>query len=170
MKKIIILGCPASGKTTLGIYLSEKFSIPLYHLDKIFWVQKGGIKQDIFLEKQMEIMSREKWIIDGNFLRSTSYEVRLQNADTIIFFYLSKAVIFLRLIKRYFKYFNKKRPDSSSESRFHIDWHIIKFIWNYPSDEEFNKISAFAQGKRVYIIRSLRDEIRLMEEIKSFYP
>jgi adenylate kinase family enzyme len=83
MQKIVIVGCPSSGKTTIANKIGSLLNIPVYHLDKIFWVQKGGIKQDIFITQQEEIMKGDKWIIDGNFMKSKSYDIRLTNADTI---------------------------------------------------------------------------------------
>jgi len=37
MKKILIIGSPGSGKSTLSKKLKEKLKLPLIHLDKIFW-------------------------------------------------------------------------------------------------------------------------------------
>ena len=36
MKKIIIIGCPGSGKSTFARKLSDITNIPLYHLDMIW--------------------------------------------------------------------------------------------------------------------------------------
>ena len=55
------------------------------------------------------MMNGEKWIIDGNFMKSKSYNMRLENADTIIFFAFSKIIIYQRLFKRFVRYFNKLR-------------------------------------------------------------
>ena len=37
MKKIMIIGCCGSGKTTLAKKLSNKLNLPLIHLDKLNW-------------------------------------------------------------------------------------------------------------------------------------
>jgi len=36
IQKIIIIGCPGAGKSTLATKLTKHFNYPLYHLDKIF--------------------------------------------------------------------------------------------------------------------------------------
>ena len=36
MKKIIVIGCPGSGKTTFSLKLAEKIKLPLFHLDAIW--------------------------------------------------------------------------------------------------------------------------------------
>jgi adenylate kinase family enzyme len=166
MNKIVIIGCPASGKTTLATTLGEILDIPVYHLDKIFWVKKGGIKQDLFLEEQENIMKNEKWILDGNFMRSTSYDVRLSKADTIIFFKFSKILIYWRLFKRFIKFFNKKRPDMSGDNLFHIDWHIIKFIWNYPTEDEYSRLLSYLGTKKVFVLKNNKDEIEFLSQFR----
>jgi len=167
MKKIAIVGCPSSGKTTLANKLGAIFNIPVHHLDKIFWVEKEGIKQDMFLAQQEEIMKEEKWIIDGGFTKSTSYDIRLTNADTIIFFSFSKILIYWRLLKRAIKYFNKVRPDMGGERRNHFNWHIIKYIWKYPFKKEHDRVLAYSKAKNVIVIHNSKEERSFLQNISS---
>ena len=37
MKKVIVIGCPGSGKSTVSRALHKKTGIPLYHLDMMYW-------------------------------------------------------------------------------------------------------------------------------------
>ena len=37
MKRIMIIGCPGSGKSTLSKQLAMKLKLPLVHLDQIYW-------------------------------------------------------------------------------------------------------------------------------------
>ena len=37
MKKVIVIGCPGSGKSTFSKKLNTITGIPLYHLDMIYW-------------------------------------------------------------------------------------------------------------------------------------
>ena len=36
MKKVIVIGCPGSGKSTFSRALHERTGLPLYHLDLLF--------------------------------------------------------------------------------------------------------------------------------------
>lgn len=85
-KKVAIFGWPATGKSTIGNYLRKKFNIELYSLDEIRWkYSKDGIKDDDkFLEEYENILTKEKWIIEGNAL--DWIDSRLENADILIFF------------------------------------------------------------------------------------
>ena len=52
MKKIIVLGCSGSGKSTFAIKLHEKLGLPLYHLDNIWWKDdRTHISREEFDEK-----------------------------------------------------------------------------------------------------------------------
>ena len=47
MKKIIVIGCPGSGKSTFARVLHNKTGIPLYHLDLMYWnADKTTVKKE----------------------------------------------------------------------------------------------------------------------------
>lgn len=68
MKKVIVIGCPGSGKTTFAEKLRNKTGLSLYYLDAIWHKpDKTHIERAEFDEKLMEILQTDKWIIDGNY-------------------------------------------------------------------------------------------------------
>ena len=82
--KIIILGCPGSGKSVFSIRLRELTGLPLYHLDNVWWNEdRTHISREEFDRKLQEIMAGDQWIIDGNYSRT--YEARFACCDTVIF-------------------------------------------------------------------------------------
>ena len=84
MKRIIVIGCPGSGKSTFSRKLHDKTGIPLYHLDLMFWREdKTTVPKDVFLSHLSEILSTDEWIIDGNY--SSTMELRMAACDTVIF-------------------------------------------------------------------------------------
>ena len=85
MKRIIVIGCPGSGKTTFAEKLRDLTSLPLYYLDAIWHKpDKTHISREEYDERLAEILGMDKWIIDGNYSRTL--EVRMQACDTIFLF------------------------------------------------------------------------------------
>ena len=83
-QKIIVIGCPGSGKSTLSKELRDVTGLPLFHLDNIWWKpDKSHISRVEFDQKLNEILLTDRWIIDGNYNRT--YEMRFQACDTVIF-------------------------------------------------------------------------------------
>ena len=37
MERILVIGCPGAGKSTLSRQLGEKLGLPVIHLDRLFW-------------------------------------------------------------------------------------------------------------------------------------
>ena len=84
MKKVIVIGCPGSGKSTVARALHNKTGIPLYHLDMMYWnADKTTVEKSIFLERLSAVFEKNVWIIDGNY--GSTMELRMAACDTVIF-------------------------------------------------------------------------------------
>ena len=84
MKKIIVIGCPGSGKSTVSRALHNKTGIPLYHLDMMYWnADKTTVEKSVFLERLSVVLEKDEWIIDGNY--GSTMELRMVACDTVIF-------------------------------------------------------------------------------------
>ena len=84
MKKVIIIGCPGSGKTTFAEKLKDKIGLPLFYLDAIWHKpDKTHISREEFDARLAEILALDEWIIDGNYSRTM--ERRLSACDTVFF-------------------------------------------------------------------------------------
>ena len=82
--KVILLGCPGSGKSTFARALGERTGLPVVHLDNIWWRADGThISREEFDRALAELLAGEKWIMDGDYSRT--YEVRIRACDTAIF-------------------------------------------------------------------------------------
>lgn len=84
MAKIIVIGCPGSGKSTTTFKLQEKLQCPVLHLDKIYHIDnERHISRDELMKQVEEFANaHDHWIIDGNYI--SSVEQRVKMADTVI--------------------------------------------------------------------------------------
>ena len=84
MKRIIVIGCPGSGKSRFSKALHKKTKLPLYHLDMMYWnADRTTVSRDIFHARLTEVLTGEEWIIDGNY--SSTLELRVGACDAIFF-------------------------------------------------------------------------------------
>lgn len=73
MKKIIVIGCPGSGKSTFSKKLNNITGLPLFHLDMMFWNEdRTTVEKDVFLDRLSATLKKSEWIIDGNYASSTT--------------------------------------------------------------------------------------------------
>lgn len=127
MKKIMVIGCPGSGKSTFSRELHKITDIPIFHLDRMYWnADKTVVDGDIFQERLLSAIREERWIIDGNY--GTSIELRLQVCDTVFFLDYSLEVCLEGVHERK----GKVRSDISwTEPAQEEDEEFIEFIKKY---------------------------------------
>jgi hypothetical protein len=101
MRRVVILGRAASGKSTLARRLSNITGLPVIEVDKIFW-QPGLIAtpREQWVVMQEKLVAGDRWIMDGDLGPYDAVEVRLRAADTVIFLDFSLVRCVWRAIRR----------------------------------------------------------------------
>lgn len=132
-QRILIVGSGGAGKSTLSKKLGELWSLPLVHLDALFW-QPGWkpLPRSEFIEKVTLELAKPQWIIDGNY--DSTIEMRAQYADLIIFLDFSNILCVYRACKRAWTYRGTTRPDMGVDCPEKIDWEFVRWIWRFPKD------------------------------------
>ncbi len=85
MKRILVISSPGAGKSTFSRKLHNKFDLPLFYLDNLFWKADKTTIPPKMLNKQIKsILKQPQWIIDGNYSQYLLDE-RLDACDTVFF-------------------------------------------------------------------------------------
>jgi adenylate kinase family enzyme len=167
MKKIAIIGCCGSGKSTLSRQLSTELNLPLHHLDTLYW-KPGWTKtpSEQWSELQTSLCETREWIIDGNY--QSTLDIRLNACDTVIFLDVNRFRCIYRALKRTLS--DKTRPDMAAgcEERFNLEF--IKFIWNFPNTTRpviIDKISRMCKSKDIIIAKSGAQALQMCQTLSK---
>ena len=155
MKKIIIIGCPGSGKSTFARKLSDITNIPLYHLDMIWHKpDKTTLTKEEFDEQLRDLLQKSEWIIDGDYQRTL--ELRIKECDTIFLLDIPLQTCLEGVRAR----IGKKRSDLPWLET-ELDEDFEKWIYGYPDKflpKIYELLEKYADNNLIYIFKS-RSEI-----------
>lgn len=169
MKKIALIGAGGTGKSTLAKELGEILKLPVYHLDTFYWKPGWVSTPTEEWEKVMvNLVSKDKWIIDGSYEKSL--DIRLKQADTVIFLDYHTYISLFRFMKRYLKYRGKSRPDIAPGCEERLDFQFISWLINYRKSKRpdvLKKLNAINKNKQVHIITSPRKLQKFLDTLKS---
>ncbi|MBR3840446.1 MAG: adenylate kinase [Erysipelotrichales bacterium] len=163
MKRIMIIGCPGSGKSTFSRELHKITGIPLFHLDMMYWnADKTTVDRDVFIKRLSEVVKKDSWIIDGNY--NSTIELRLQYCDTVVFLDYPLDVCLAGVKER----MGKARSD--------IPWieteedaEFIEFIKNYNSNnrpEVLELLNKYTH-KNIYIFENRIQTDEFLDKIST---
>ena len=151
MNKIIVIGCPGSGKSTFSKELHNRTGIPLFHLDMMFWnADKTTVEKSVFRKRLLNILKLDKWIIDGNY--QSTMESRLRECDTVFFLDYSLDTCLEGVRSRR----GKARTDMPwIEKENEEDTEFIEFIKNYRLESRPIVLALLRQyeHKKIYIFK-----------------
>ncbi|WP_181350402.1 DNA topology modulation protein [Thalassobacillus sp. CUG 92003] len=168
MRKIMIIGSGGAGKSTFARQLGARLDIDVYHLDALFlkpgWVGSPRTEQK---DVQHELVRKQSWIIDGNY--GGTMDIRLQEADTIIFLDMPRLLCLFRVLKRRWMYHNKSRPDMGEGCKEKVGWAFIKWVQYRETRRPkiLSSLMASSQEQQVIVIQSPRGARHLLATIEA---
>ena len=164
MKKIIVIGCPGSGKTTFALKLYEKTGIPLFHLDAIWHKpDKTHILREEFDARMEEIFALDAWIIDGNYSRTV--ERRISECDTVFLFDLPVSVCLEGAVLRLGRQ-RRDMPWIETELDTKFEQEIIEFSSkNLP--RIYSLLESYKDGREIVIFKSREEADSFLRSSKG---
>lgn len=167
MERILVIGSPGAGKSTLARIMSETLELPLVCLDALFWlpgwIQRDRTEFDRLLTEQLQ---SPRWIMDGDYNRTIP--LRLQYCDTVIFLDFPTRVCFLGVLKRILTYRGKVRPDMGEGCPERFDGAFLRYVLRFRKVNRKNhyKLLASADASvQVVVLKSRRQVKKFLESL-----
>lgn len=154
--KIMIIGSCGAGKSTLARQLHQKTGLELIHLDQAYFYPNWQEPTKEEWEKTVkQLTQKPNWIIDGNY--GGTMEIRLKEADKIIFLNRSRWTCLYRVIKRIILNYGKTRPDSAKGCNERFDWNFLVYTFHFNDFKRpkiLERLSKLPSTKEIIILES----------------
>ena len=147
----MVIGSPGAGKSTFARKLRDETGISLYYLD-LLWHRsdRTNAAREEFDARLAQILEKDRWIIDGNYLRTL--ETRMRACDTVFLLDYPMEVCLAGAKER----IGKKREDMPwIEAEF--DEEFRQWILDFPKDQLpviYEMIEQYWNEKKIIVFRS----------------
>ena len=144
MKRIAVVGCAGSGKTTLALELGRVTGLPVIHLDAHYW-RPGWVEpaREEWIAQHLALLTGPEWIADGNY--GSTLDARFRLADTVIDMNARRLVCLARVIGRAWRHRGFRRPDVGCTER--LDLGFLLYLLRFPERSRPRLEHALTQAR-----------------------
>jgi adenylate kinase family enzyme len=164
MQRILVIGSPGAGKSTLASRLAGRVDLPLIHLDREYfgpgWTTPPRAE---WRERVKALAARPAWVMDGNY--ASTFDIRVPRATAVVWLDLPRWQCALSVLWRVARNYGRPRPDLGTAGPERFDWSFMRWIWSYPEKmrpKTIRMLERLRPDQRVYVLHS-RSDITALE-------
>ena len=162
MKRAVVIGCSGSGKSVFSRKLRDVTGLTLYYLDMIWHKPDGtNILREEFDEKLRSIISRDSWLIDGNYQRTL--ETRIKACDTVFLFDLPTEICIEGALSR----IGKRREDMPWFEN-ELDPEFRQWIESFRTNqlpEIYKLLEKYKNSRQIVVFRTREQADKFIEKL-----
>lgn len=171
-----MIGSSGAGKSTFTKKLAEVLPYPVLHLDQIWHQTDYSPAAKTWFEGYLQefVAENSDFIMDGNY--KGTLDLRVKEADLILWLKISPAKALYRVLKRSFKtrFLKEKREDMASDFKEKLDkdyLEFLNFVWTFPKKQIPQMEKIIAENKKatsqVVVLKNQKDKKELLAKIKG---
>jgi adenylate kinase family enzyme len=143
MNRVLVIGSPGAGKSTLSHALTARTGLPLFHMDKLHWLP-GWIERDRDEARGIveQVLAQDRWIIDGNY--GSTLPLRIKRADTVVWLDYPTWLCLARVFKRWWQYRSRARPDMTEGCPENLNVEFLLYVLSFRAAWHARNAAALA--------------------------
>lgn len=167
----MIVGPGGAGKSTLAIRLGEALSLPVVHIDRLFWLSGWRrLATELQVPTLDEHLKGSRWIMEGDHVWTQPY--RFAFADTVVFMDVPRGRCLRRVVGRALRHRGRNRPGMADGCPERINWALLLWVWRYQNVERpevLRHLAALGPEKRVVVLRNDADAEAVLNQARSVW-
>jgi adenylate kinase family enzyme len=158
MRRVLVIGSPGAGKTTLATRLAAHLGLPLHYLDLHHWMPGWKYRDTAAARERVRALAdTPAWVMDGNF--AESFDLRMPRAETLVWLDYPRATCIRRILTRTIKDYGKRPPDLPEGCPETFDPQVLRFAWRFPAESRpqiFAAVERYGGHLNVFRLNSDR--------------
>lgn len=151
MKRILVIGCPGAGKTYFSKRLGSILSLPVFHMDNLYWRKdKTCVSQEELKEKLLPYLEKDEWIIDGNYHHCL--EMRLPYATDVFILDISRKECIQGILDR----IDQPRDDIPWVENEEDAAELIAWTANYGFRTKDEEVALLEKNKNHLVVHTIK--------------
>ena len=133
MRRVLVIGSPGAGKSTLATQLAAALEFPVHYLDLHHWMPGWRYRDAADARERVRaIVGTPEWVMDGNF--AETFDLRMPRADTLVWLDYPRVTCIRRIVTRTIRNYGRRTPDLPDGCPETFDPGVLRFAWRFPAE------------------------------------